>query len=268
MRLRNAEHLEKLHGRTRPRNCVDSQLLHDHIANECQTGENSISESALEKMCPMFELNSSNLGVVILDSYNTATADGSMSSYSFPVKRFNGERIHDSHLGENSLQDWLKILVQLFLKFYLFIKFYEKPIEHLYTSSSQSISSLERLEKSDASCDYEHLFSRKVETCSRICKNLIALGLTHDLGLANLELLIISVDHRHLRCSVHTIQESQRGNLGPACPQEGDTASACSKLDSSFHGDRIRWVEDGAAGQRLEHGQVLQGHLARSILSN
>ena len=224
-----------------------------------------------KKCVPIFELSSSNLRVVILDCYNTAAADGSMSSYSFPVKRFNCERIHDSDLGGNSLQDWLKISVQLCLKFYLFIKFYEKPIEHLYTSSSQSISSLERLEKGDASCDNEHLFSRRVETCSRTCKNLIALGLTQDLSLANLELLIIGVDHRHLRCSVlivHTIRESQRGNLGPACPQEGDTASTCSKLDSSFHGDSIRWIEDGAAGQRLEHGQVLQGHLARSILSN
>ena len=74
-------------------------------------------------MRQIFELNSSNLGVVILDSYNTAATDGSMSSYSFPVKRFNCERIHDSHLGENSLQDLLKFSVQLCLKFYLFIKF-------------------------------------------------------------------------------------------------------------------------------------------------
>ena len=100
--------------------------------------------------------------------------------------------------------------------------------------------------------------------------NLVSLCLPQNLSLANLELLIIGIHHRHL--ALYNLSKPIVGlpkqNLWPSCPQEGNSASACSQLHSTFHGDSIRGVEDGAAWKGLEHGQVFQSHLAWPILTD
>ena len=109
---------------------------------------------------------------------------------------------------------------------------------HLHPGGGQGVSGLDGLEQGDAGADDEHL---------------VALRLPHDLGLADLELLVVAVGD---------------GDLGPASPDEGDAAGVGGQLDGALHGHGVRGVEDGAAGEGLEHGQVLQGHLGGTVLAD
>merc|ERR1719337_752901 len=49
---------------------------------------------------------------------------------------------------------------------------------------------------------------------------------------------------------------------------EGEAARVGGQLHRALHRHGVRGVEDCGTGKRLEHGQVLQGHLAWPVLAD
>ena len=84
-------------------------------------------------------------------------------------------------------------------------------------------------------------------------QDLVRLGLSDQLGLANTECLLTRVENR------------QRRSGGS---QIANTAGVGRQLHRPLHGYGVAGIEDSAAWQGLEHGQVLQRHLAGPVLSN
>ena len=77
--------------------------------------------------------------------------------------------------------------------------------------------------------------------------------MTDDLGLADLEYLVIGVEGGVGMARRYPIPRVRR-----AYPQ----------LYGLLHGHGVAGVEDGGPGQRLEHGEVLQHYLAGAVHAN
>ena len=86
---------------TRSGNCIHSKLLHHDVAHHGEAGQNSISETTLERSQCNFSVSTFlnfHLWIVILHSDHTTATDSSMTSHGFPVERLHCERIHNTHL--------------------------------------------------------------------------------------------------------------------------------------------------------------------------
>lgn len=52
------------------------------------------------------------------------------------------------------------------------------------------------------------------------------------------------------------------------CSNEGDTLGVGCQFDCSFARDCVAWIEDGAAWNGSEHGQIFKSHLTGAIFTN
>ena len=84
-------------------------------------------------------------------------------------------------------------------------------------------------------------------------QDLVSGGLADQLSLANTEGFLSRVENR-------------QGWSGGS--QVANTAGVGRQLHRPLHGYGIAGIEDSAAWQGLEHGQVLQRHLAGTVLSD
>ena len=84
-------------------------------------------------------------------------------------------------------------------------------------------------------------------------QDLVSGGLADQLSLANTEGFLSRVENRQ---------------CWSGGSQVANTTGVGRQLHGPLHGHGVTGVEDSAAGQGLEHGQVLQSHLAGPVLSD
>ena len=125
---------------------------------------------------------------------------------------------------------------------------------------------------------YSNLLSQRVSSLdcfmksnpSRHHQDLIRVRLPDNLGLADSEDLVIGIDHRG-GGPAHTEEtdlEEERNARYSISKTATDPFSVGCQLSGSLCSHGIAGVEESAAGQRPEHGDVLQRHLAGAVLAD